>query len=158
MCLTDSEVVVLRKEALSILMTSELLSDSDAPWTQQQPPGSSQYLLSLARLALSASVEIPELWPGGGSQLAGDLLLHLLCSCQYEVRELALDGVLKALQQENFQQQGLQQDLQPQSLQQQDHKGRRRPEWLDGTTLSHLTSAALQETHPQCLAKVRPHT
>lgn len=132
-------MVVLREEALSILMASELLSDSDAPWAQQQLPGSSQYLLSLARLALSASVEIPELWPGGGAQVAGDLLRRLLCSCQYEVRELALDGVLRALQQ-------------------QDHEGPRRPEWLDGTTLSHLTSAALQETHPQCLAKVRPHT
>lgn len=151
-------MVVLREEALSILMVSELLSNSDGLRALQQLPGSSQYLLSLARLALSASVEIPGLWPGGGAQLAGDLLRRLLCSCQYEVRELALDGVLTALQQQDLQQQGLQQDLQLQSLQQQDHKGPRRPEWLDGTTLSHLTSAALQETHPQCLAKVRPHT
>lgn len=127
---------MLREEARSIMMTSELLSDSDAPWTERQLPGSTQYLLSLARLVLSASVEIPELWPGGGAQLAGDLLRRLLCSCQYEVRELALEAVLRALQQ-------------------QDHEGPRRPEWLDESTLSHLTGAALQETHPPCLAKVR---
>lgn len=167
--LHDSEVVVLREKALSILMTSELLSDSEASQAEQRVPGSSQYQLSLARLALTASVELSELWQGGGAQLAGDLLRRLLGSHQYEVRELALDGVLRVLQQLDLQQQDLlqqdlqqqdlqhflhQQDTQQQNLQQKGYRGPRRPDWLDETTLSDLTSASLQETHPQCLAKV----
>lgn len=134
MCLSDSEVGSLRKEALSTLMTSELVS-SDTPSTIHGP-GCSQYLLSLAQVALSASVEIPELW--GGVELTGQLLQYLLQSKQYEVRELALEGVFRRLQQDDGQQ--------------------RRPQWLDEATLSNLTCLALHETHPQCLAKVRPHT
>lgn len=136
MCLSDSEVSDLRQEALSVLMASDLITSDTSPavlW-----PGSTQYLLSLARLALSASVEIPELW--GGPQLCSQLPQCLLQSPHYEVRDLALEGVLRRLQEE------------------EEEEKKRRPQWLDETTLSNLTSLALHETHPQCLAKVRPHT
>ncbi|XP_031732003.1 thyroid adenoma-associated protein [Anarrhichthys ocellatus] len=133
--LDDSEVGDLRREALSILMASELVtpdSSSTAPG-----PGGTQYLLSLARVALSASVEIPELWGGPGP--ASRLLRCLLQCPQYEVRELALEGVLRRLQEEE---------------EEEEEEKKRRPEWLDQTTLSNLTGLALHETHPQCLAKV----
>ncbi|KAL7382872.1 hypothetical protein ABVT39_000669 [Epinephelus coioides] len=128
--LDDSEVSGLRQEALSILMDSDLVTTDTSSTTLG--PGSTQYLLSLARMALSASVEIPEFW--GGLQLKSQLLQCLLQCPQYEVRELALEGVLKRLQEEE--------------------EKTKRPQWLDETTLSNLTSLALHETHPQCLAKV----
>ncbi|XP_040906443.1 thyroid adenoma-associated protein [Toxotes jaculatrix] len=129
--LADSEVSELRNKTLSILMASDLVI-SDPSFTTLGP-GSTQYLLSLARVALSASVEIPELWRG--PQLTTQLLQCLLQCPQYEVRELALEGVLRTLQVE-------------------EEEKKRRPQWLDETTLSNLTSLALHETHPQCLAKV----
>ncbi|XP_049457282.1 thyroid adenoma-associated protein [Epinephelus fuscoguttatus] len=128
--LDDSEVSGLRQEAMSILMASDLVTTDTSSTTLG--PGSTQYLLSLARMALSASMEIPELW--GGLQLTSQLLQCLLQCPQYEVRELALEGVLKRLQKEE--------------------EKMKRPQWLDETTLSNLTSLALHETHPQCLAKV----
>ncbi|XP_042288889.1 thyroid adenoma-associated protein isoform X2 [Thunnus maccoyii] len=133
--LEDSEVSELRREALSVLMSSDLVTSDTSSATPA--PGSTQYLLSLARVALSASVEIPELW--GGPQLTTQLLQCLLQCPQYEVRELALEGVLKRLQQQE---------------EEEEEEGKRRPPWLDETTLSNLTSLALHETHPQCLAKV----
>ncbi|XP_049927427.1 thyroid adenoma-associated protein [Epinephelus moara] len=128
--LDASEVSGLRQEAISILMASDLVTTDTSSTTLG--PGSTQYLLSLARMALSASVEIPELWRG--LQLTSQLLQCLLQCPQYEVRELALEGVLKRLQEEE--------------------EKTKRPQWLDETTLSNLTSLALHETHPQCLAKV----
>lgn len=130
-CVPDSEVTILRQDALSILMTSDLVTSN----TSSFGPGSIQYLLSLARVALSACVEVPELW--GGPHLTSQLRQHLLSCTQYEVQELVLEGVLRRLQEEEQE---------------------RRPEWLDKATLSYLTSLALRETHPQSLAKVRPHT
>ncbi len=118
----------------SDLVTSDTLSTTLGP-------GSTQYLLSLARVALSASVEIPELW--GGPQPTSQLLQCLLRCPQYEVRELALEGVLRRLQEEE---------------EEEEEEKKRRPQWLNETTLSNLTSLALHETHPLCLAKVRPHT
>ncbi|XP_056902918.1 thyroid adenoma-associated protein isoform X1 [Takifugu flavidus] len=129
--LNGLEVGALRRDALSILMTSELVDSRKTP-SSSLGPGSTQYLLSLARVALSASVEIPELW--GNPELPGQLLQHLLACPDYEVRELTLEQVLKRLLEEE-------EDV-------------RRPEWLDETTQSHLTSLALCETHPRCLAKV----
>ncbi|XP_045927102.1 thyroid adenoma-associated protein homolog isoform X2 [Micropterus dolomieu] len=126
------EVTDLRQEALSVLMASDLVT-SDSSSTILGP-GSTQYLLGLARVALSASVEIPELW--GGPQLTSRLVQCLLQCPHYEVRELALEGVLRRLQEKEEEEQ------------------KRRPQWLDETTLSNLTSLALHETHPQCLAKV----
>lgn len=134
--LAGLEVSVLRRDALSILMTSELVASKKTP-SSSLGPGSTQYLLSLARVALSASVEIPELW--GSPELPGQLLQHLLACPDYEVRELTLEQVLKRLQEEQ-------------------EEDARRPEWLDKTTQSNLTSLALCETHPRCLAKVRTHT
>ncbi|KAK7901249.1 hypothetical protein WMY93_018018 [Mugilogobius chulae] len=92
-------------------------------------PGTTQYLLSLSRVALSASVEHPELWD---DQNAPQLLQHLLSSPCYEVRALALDTLLKRLQQEGTD---------------------RGAQGLDQTTLSHLTGRLLHETHPHCLSK-----
>uniref|UniRef100_A0A3B4WC26 tRNA (32-2'-O)-methyltransferase regulator THADA n=1 Tax=Seriola lalandi dorsalis TaxID=1841481 RepID=A0A3B4WC26_SERLL len=133
-CFSDSEVGELRQKTLSVLMASDLvISDSSS---NTLGPGSTQYLLSLARMSLSASVEIPELWRG--PQLTTQLLGCLLQCPQYEVRELALEGVLRTLQEEEEEEEGT----------------KRRPQWLDETTLSHLTSLALHETHPQSLAKV----
>lgn len=130
--MSDAEVATLRQMVLPVLMSSELvISDSSSA---ALVPGGTQYLMSLAQVALSACVEIPELWDG--SQQTGQLLERLLRCPQYEVRELAVEGVLRRLEEEK----------------------KRMPQWLDETTLSNLTSLALHETHPQCLAKVRPHT
>ncbi|XP_071780883.2 thyroid adenoma-associated protein [Centroberyx gerrardi] len=131
--LDDSEVGELREEALAVLTASELVA-SDGSSATPPRPGSTQYLLSLARVALGASVEIPELW--GGPRLGARLLERLLLCPQYEVRELALEGILRRLGEE------------------EEEERKRRPPWLDETTLSNLTSLALHETHPQCLAKV----
>lgn len=133
--LDDSEVSHLRQEALSVLMASDLVTFS-APSTTLGP-GGSQYLLSLTRMALSASVEIPELW--GNPQLRSELLQCLLQCSQYEVREMALEGVLRRLQSEE---------------EEEEEEKKRGSQWLDETTLSNLTSLALHETYPQCLAKV----
>lgn len=106
-------------------MTSELVVSSETP-SGSLGPGSTQYLLSLARVALNASVDLPR-----------QLLQHLLACPDYEVRELALERVLERLREE---------------------EEARRPDWLDRTTQSNLTSLALRETHPRCLAKVTTHT
>ncbi|XP_039994968.1 thyroid adenoma-associated protein isoform X2 [Xiphias gladius] len=129
--LEDSELSELRQKALSVLMASDLVISS--PPSTTLGPGSNQYLLSLARVALSASVEIPELWRG--PHLTTQLLQCLLLCPQYEVRELALAGILRTLQVE-------------------EEEKKRRHQWLDETTLSNLTRLALHETHPQCLAQV----
>ncbi|XP_035807135.2 thyroid adenoma-associated protein isoform X2 [Amphiprion ocellaris] len=128
--LEDSEVCTLRQKTLSVLMSSELVTSDTT--SAALVPGSTQYLLSLAQVALSASVESPELWDS--SELTSQLLEHLLRCQQYEVRELAVEGVLRKLEEEEDK--------------------RSRPQWLCETTLSNLTSLALHETHPQCLAKV----
>uniref|UniRef100_A0A7N6FJ83 tRNA (32-2'-O)-methyltransferase regulator THADA n=1 Tax=Anabas testudineus TaxID=64144 RepID=A0A7N6FJ83_ANATE len=126
----NSEVSRLRQKTLSVLMVSDLITPNTASATPM--PGSTQCLLSLARVALSATVEIPEFW--AGSQLTTQLLQCLLQCPQYEVRELAVEALLKKLQEEEERKRG--------------------PPWLEETTLSNLTSLALHETHPQCLAKV----
>uniref|UniRef100_A0A8C7YBV7 tRNA (32-2'-O)-methyltransferase regulator THADA n=1 Tax=Oryzias sinensis TaxID=183150 RepID=A0A8C7YBV7_9TELE len=127
------EVCSLRQKTLSVLLASELLA-SDPP-RDVGGPGSVQYLLSLAQVALSASIELPDLWDS--SHLAPQLLERLLRCPQYEVRELAAESILRRLKEEE---------------EEEEDKGR--PLWLDETTLSNLTSLALHEQHPQCLAKV----
>ncbi|XP_047459692.1 thyroid adenoma-associated protein [Mugil cephalus] len=130
--LEDGEVGALRPMVLSVLMSSELVtSDSSSAALE---PGGTQYLMSLAQVALSACVEVPELW--NRPQPTSQLLERLLRCPQYEVRELAVEGVLRRLEEV------------------EEKERRRRPQWLDETTLSNLTSLALRETHPQCLAKV----
>lgn len=135
MWFSDSEVSALRQTTLSILTVSELLtSDSSlAPLV----PGNTQYLLSLAQVSLSASVDCPDLWRG--VEQRQQLLDSLLCSPLYEVRELALECILRKLHEE------------------EGDEAKRRPLWLNETTVSDLTNMAVQERHQQCLAKVR-HT
>ncbi|KAJ0004955.1 hypothetical protein NQD34_011169 [Periophthalmus magnuspinnatus] len=127
---------MLRQEVLSILLASDLFVPG--PSSVVPAPGSTQYLLSLSRVALNATVEHPELWD---TQQAPQLLQHLLSSISYEVRALTLDTLLKQLQQRSM-----------------DRDSDRGPEWQNQTTLSHLTSRAFHETHPHCLSKVGPHT
>lgn len=115
-------------------MASELIT----PDSSSLVPGTEQYLLSLARVGLSASVDIPDLWRG--FEQRKPILDSLLRSPHYEVRELALEGILRKLQEEEGE--GM----------------KRSPLWLDETTLSNLTNMAFHETHQQSLAKVRPHT
>uniref|UniRef100_A0A672GSU6 tRNA (32-2'-O)-methyltransferase regulator THADA n=1 Tax=Salarias fasciatus TaxID=181472 RepID=A0A672GSU6_SALFA len=139
-----SEVRSLRRSTLSVLMASELVTSDPSPATSA--PGSTQYLLSLASVALGASVELPEVW--GGAELTAQLLEALLRCPQYEVRELAAEGVLRRLQEEE----GVLRRLQEEE--EGEDKRRKWPQWLDDTTLSHLIGLAIHETQPQCLAKV----
>ncbi|XP_033835592.1 thyroid adenoma-associated protein [Periophthalmus magnuspinnatus] len=132
--LEDCEVRELRQEVLSILLASDLFVPG--PSSVVPAPGSTQYLLSLSRVALNATVEHPELWD---TQQAPQLLQHLLSSISYEVRALTLDTLLKQLQQRSMD---------------RDRDSDRGPEWQNQTTLSHLTSRAFHETHPHCLSKV----
>lgn len=127
---SDSEASKIRHKTLPVLLASELVMSDISSATLV--PGRTQYLLSLTRVAFSTSVE-------RGPQMMTQLLGCLLQCPQYEVRKLALEGVLMALQEEG-------------------EEKKTRPQWLDETTLSNLTSQAFHETHPQCLAKVRPHT
>lgn len=113
-------------------MSSELIN-CNKPSSISLGPGSTSYLLSLARVALNASMGSPELW--GSPELVSQLLQHLLEWPHYEVRELALERVLQRLQEEDL----------------------KRPEWLDQITQSHLTSLAFHETRPRSLARVRTH-
>lgn len=126
--LDDCESRELRQEALSILLASELFGPGPSPVSSA--PGTTQYLLSLSLVTLSASVESPELWD---PQQAPQLLQCLLNCPYYEVRALALDTILTKLQDDNT--------------------GRGEP-WMEETTLANLTGLALHETHPHCLAKV----
>lgn len=125
----------IRHKTLSVLLASELVMSDISSTTLV--PGRTQYLLSLTKVAFSTSVENLELWKG--PQVMTHLLGCLLQCPQYEVRKLALEGVLMTLEEEG-------------------EEKKTRPQWLDETTLSNLTSQAFHETHPQCLAKVRPHT
>ncbi|KAG7511599.1 thyroid adenoma-associated protein [Solea senegalensis] len=134
--LEDSEVAELRQKTLSILMDSDLVIADPSSLTRG--PGVTHYLLSLARVVLSATVEIPELWKV--PQLTTQLLQCLLQFPQYEVRELALQEILKRLQQ--------------QQEEDDEEEKKRRPQWLDETTMSDLIGLSFHETHPQCLAKV----
>ncbi|XP_066553351.1 thyroid adenoma-associated protein [Amia ocellicauda] len=119
------ELASLREAALGIVRASELLDSSALP---SAVPGGPPYLQSLARLAVSASVESPELW--GAESCGPQLLAQLLQSGAYEVRLLVLDAVLSRLQ--------------------------RDPADLGPLSAAHSTLAglALRETHPHCLARV----
>ncbi|XP_059929781.1 thyroid adenoma-associated protein [Gadus macrocephalus] len=142
--LPDSEVLELRRETLAVLAASELLGPCGPPTVATASllsslgPGAVQYLLSLTRVALSASLQGPwrPLW-------AGTLLLEsVLRGPLYEVRELVLDGLLEKLDEEEVEEQEEEEEL-----------AQERRSWLDKSTLFTLSSLALNETHPQCLAK-----
>uniref|UniRef100_A0A8C7FJR4 tRNA (32-2'-O)-methyltransferase regulator THADA n=1 Tax=Oncorhynchus kisutch TaxID=8019 RepID=A0A8C7FJR4_ONCKI len=136
----DSELKELREETLALLMASELVTPG-GPSAVCGPPGTTQYLLSLARLALSASVESPLLWGmEDGNTSRGPLLLGCLLQCpHYEVRELALGEVLRRLERERDEEKG---------------EGQISSHWPQETIISNLTTLALHEAHPQSLAKV----
>uniref|UniRef100_A0A8C7FIP1 tRNA (32-2'-O)-methyltransferase regulator THADA n=1 Tax=Oncorhynchus kisutch TaxID=8019 RepID=A0A8C7FIP1_ONCKI len=135
----DSELKELREETLALLMASELVTPG-GPSAVCGPPGTTQYLLSLARLALSASVESPLLWGmEDGNTSRGPLLLGCLLQCpHYEVRELALGEVLRRLERERDEEKG---------------EGQISSHWPQETIISNLTTLALHEAHPQSLAK-----
>ncbi|XP_061601680.1 thyroid adenoma-associated protein isoform X2 [Cololabis saira] len=140
--LEGSEVSALHQKTLSVLMASELMapdsSDSSDSSGTVSGPGTVQYLLSLARVGLGAGVEFPDLWEVEPATTR--LLLGRLLRCpHYEVREEAVQAVLRRLREEE---------------EQEEDGRRRRPAWLDRTTVDQLTSMALHETHPPCLAKV----
>ncbi|CAL8255312.1 unnamed protein product [Lota lota] len=142
--LPDSEVLELRRETMAVLTASELLGPCGPPTVATASllsslgPGAVQYLLSLTRVALSASLERPwrQLW--AGPEPGARLLESMLQGPLYEVRELALDGLLKKLGEE---------EEEEQELAQEKHS------WLDKSALFTLSSLALHETHPQCLSK-----
>uniref|UniRef100_A0A3Q2TPU4 tRNA (32-2'-O)-methyltransferase regulator THADA n=1 Tax=Fundulus heteroclitus TaxID=8078 RepID=A0A3Q2TPU4_FUNHE len=128
--LEDSEVGALRQAALSVLMASELITPDSS--SALLGPGTTQYLLSLAQVGLSACVDFPDLWRA--FEQRKQLLDSLLRSSHYEVRELTLEIILRKLHEEE--------------------ENKRSPLWLDETTVSDLTNMAVRETRHQCLAKV----
>uniref|UniRef100_A0A8C4Z6R2 tRNA (32-2'-O)-methyltransferase regulator THADA n=1 Tax=Gadus morhua TaxID=8049 RepID=A0A8C4Z6R2_GADMO len=103
-CLCGPLVLELRRETLAVLAASELLgpcgppTDATASLLSSLGPGAVQYLLSLTRVALSASLEGPwrPLWAGNR------LLESVLRGPLYEVRELVLDGLLEKLDEEEY--------------------------------------------------------
>lgn len=156
--LTDSELCELRQNTLSILMDSELLTSD--PSSIGRGPSSVHYLLSLTQVALSATVDIPEFWTV--PRPTDQILRCLLRFPDYEVRELVLQGLLRRLQEQEEQgqeEQGQEEEQEEQGQKDKEKKQEKsRPQWLDETTMSDLTGLGLHETHPQCLAKVGPHT
>ncbi|MEQ2197747.1 hypothetical protein XENOCAPTIV_002779, partial [Xenoophorus captivus] len=129
--LEDPGVSVLRQTALSVLMASELITSD--PSSAPLGPGTTQYLLSLAQVGLSACVRFPDWWRG--FEQRKQLLDSLLHSPQYEVRDLTLEGILRKLHEE------------------EEEEIKSSPLWLDDTAVSDLTNMAVHETHHQCLAK-----
>ncbi|KAJ8014230.1 hypothetical protein DPEC_G00038090 [Dallia pectoralis] len=134
----DSELKELRGKTLAFLLTSDLVNPR-SPSAACRPPGSAQYHLSLARLALSACVESPQAWGLDDEEVPtsqGPLLGCLLQCPHYEVREMALVEILQRLERER------------------DGEEVDRPSWPPEGIISILTSLVLHETHPQSLAKL----
>ncbi|RXN24870.1 thyroid adenoma-associated [Labeo rohita] len=135
---SELQVKKLREETLKILVASELL----APWGPDDMnlsvPGATQYLQSLAHLAISVCVESPQLWDCPESDgFRRDLLERLLRCPHYEVRLFALEQFLRRLQKTEEECQRRGQGPLPFDL-----------------SVSSLTSLALHETYPACQAKV----
>ncbi|KAI2657599.1 hypothetical protein H4Q32_008954 [Labeo rohita] len=133
----ELQVKKLREETLKILVASELL----APWGPDDMnlsvPGATQYLQSLAHLAISVCVESPQLWDCPESDgFRRDLLERLLRCPHYEVRLFALEQFLRRLQKTEEECQRRGQGPLPFDL-----------------SVSSLTSLALHETYPACQAK-----
>ncbi|MEQ2177194.1 hypothetical protein GOODEAATRI_001245 [Goodea atripinnis] len=113
-------------------MASELITSD--PSSAPLGPGTTQYLLSLAQVGITACVRFPDRWRG--FEQRKQLLDSLLHSPQYEVRDLTLESILRKLHEE------------------EEEEIKSSPLWLDETAVSDLTNMALHETHNQCLAKV----
>ncbi|XP_015218624.2 thyroid adenoma-associated protein isoform X1 [Lepisosteus oculatus] len=125
----DEELTGLREATLVIVSDSELF-DPDSFSTAVA--GGTQYLLSLARIAVCASLENPVLW---GAEFQGPQLLAQLLQCQvYEVRLLALEAILQQLE--------------------RGPSDRHPAPCPLSTVTTILTNLAMQETHPQCMGKV----
>uniref|UniRef100_A0A8C1YAD1 tRNA (32-2'-O)-methyltransferase regulator THADA n=1 Tax=Cyprinus carpio TaxID=7962 RepID=A0A8C1YAD1_CYPCA len=126
-------------ETLQILMASELVAPQGPDDTNLSVPGATQYLQSLAHIAVSVCVESPHLWDCPESEgFQRDLLERLLRCPHYEVRLFALDQLLRRLQKTEEESQCRGQGPMPFDL-----------------SVSSLTSLALHETYPGCQAKVR---
>uniref|UniRef100_A0A8C1RKA1 tRNA (32-2'-O)-methyltransferase regulator THADA n=1 Tax=Cyprinus carpio TaxID=7962 RepID=A0A8C1RKA1_CYPCA len=135
----ESQLKKLREETLQILMASELVAPQGPDDTNLSVPGATQYLQSLAHIAVSVCVESPHLWDCPESEgFQRDLLERLLRCPHYEVRLFALDQLLRRLQKTEEESQCRGQGPMPFDL-----------------SVSSLTSLALHETYPGCQAKVR---
>ncbi|XP_051504268.1 thyroid adenoma-associated protein homolog isoform X2 [Myxocyprinus asiaticus] len=135
---SDSQLNKLRKETLHILMVSELVATEGPREINVSVPGTTQYLQSLAHIAISICVESPQLWECPDSDgLQRDLLMCMLQCQHYEVRLFALDQLLKRLQRTQEESQHGGQGL-----------------MLFNLGVSSLTHLALHETYPGCQAKV----
>lgn len=135
----DSQLKKLREETLNILMASELVSAEGSIEINPAVPGVTQYLQSLARIAISICVESPHIWQCLESdRFQKDLLIHLLQCQHYEVRLFALEQLLKRLQ----------------TMQEVSQCGREGSLHFE-LCVSNLTCLALHETHHGCQAKVR---
>lgn len=136
--ISDSQLKKLREETFNILMASELVAPEGSNEIHPAVPGATQYLQSLARIAVSICVESPQLWLCLESdRIQKDLLMRLLRCQHYEVRLFALEQLLKRLQ----------------TTQEDSQCG------CEGTLpfelcVSSLTCLALRETHPGCQSKV----
>uniref|UniRef100_A0A8C1ZWK6 tRNA (32-2'-O)-methyltransferase regulator THADA n=1 Tax=Cyprinus carpio TaxID=7962 RepID=A0A8C1ZWK6_CYPCA len=135
---SESQLKKLREETLQILMASELVAPQGPDDTNLSVPGATQYLQSLAHIAVSVCVESPHLWDCPESAgFQRDLLERLLRCPHYEVRLFALDQLLRRLQKTEEESQRRGQGPMPFDL-----------------SVSSLTSLALHETYPGCQAKV----
>lgn len=129
-----SQLKKLRKETLHILMASEIIVPQETEVLKLSVPGATQYLQSLAKIAINICLESPHLWEC--PEFHRELLERLLQCPQYEVRLFALEQLYRRQRAEDtFQHHDL--GLLPFDL-----------------SVSSLTSLALHETHPDCQAKV----
>ncbi|XP_016129375.1 thyroid adenoma-associated protein homolog [Sinocyclocheilus grahami] len=136
-CQAKSQLKKLREETLQILMASELVAPQGPDDINLSVPGATQYLQSLAHIAVSVCVESPHLWDCPESAgFQRDLLERLLRCLHYEVRLFVLDQLLRRLQK-------TEEDSQ--------HRGQG-PLPFD-LSVSSLTSLAFHETYPGCQAK-----
>uniref|UniRef100_A0A671MCS0 tRNA (32-2'-O)-methyltransferase regulator THADA n=2 Tax=Sinocyclocheilus anshuiensis TaxID=1608454 RepID=A0A671MCS0_9TELE len=141
---SESQLKKLHEEALQILMASELVAPQGtvkrliASKIKVFVYVATQYLQSLAHIAVSVCVESPHLWDCPESAgFQRDLLERLLRCLHYEVRLFALDQLLRRLQKTEEESQ---------------HRGQG-PLPFD-LSVSSLTSLAFHETYPGCQAKV----
>ncbi|XP_065153408.1 thyroid adenoma-associated protein isoform X1 [Paramisgurnus dabryanus] len=132
----ESQLKKLREETLHILMVSELVApEGGSGEINPAVPGATQYLQSLASIAISICVDSPHLWQSLESErIQKDLLMCLLQCQHYEIRLFALERLLERLQRAKTESQC--------------------GPWPFEPCVSSLTHLALHETHPGCQAKV----